>query len=55
MIAAGVITSPVDIPEPPVTGWQQLKADNFNELAAKVPQVMPSVCVCVCVCERVNE
>ena len=45
LIATGVITLPVDVPEPPVSGWEQLKAENHTEVATKVPQVMQSVCV----------
>ena len=48
LIAAGVITSPVDLPEPPVAGWEQLKADNHTEFCPKIPQVTPGVCVCMC-------
>ena len=43
----------MDVPELPVTGWQQLKAENHTELATKVPQVMPGVCMSVCVCQCV--
>ena len=54
MIAVGVVTQPMDVPEPPLTGWQLLRTENYTELATEVPQAMPGVCVCVCLCVRVR-
>ena len=40
-IEAGVLVSPMDIPDPPISGWEQLTSENHKEISSKVPSVMP--------------
>lgn len=41
LVASGIATSPMDVPQPPVCGWEQLTAENHCDIAPKVPRVMP--------------
>lgn len=40
LIDSGVVTSPLALPDPPLHGWEQLKADNHMHLSTKLPNIV---------------
>ena len=40
-IEAGIAVAPMDIPDPPISGWEQLTNENKYSISSKIPAVMP--------------
>lgn len=42
-IEAGITVSPMDIPDPPISGWEQLTTENHKDISSIIPSVMPGI------------
>lgn len=42
-IEGSIAVSPMGVPDPPISGWEQLTTKNHKDISSKIPLVMPGI------------